>query len=85
MVEKTQSRISILLTARAHYMKEIQKYEARMDKESDKLLAMHKDDGNNSITQRAKVRSRMSQMQEASNHLANKVVEIDNWIAEIKA
>lgn len=85
MGEEKQSRISILLTARIHYMKEIQKYAARIDKESDKLLAMHKDDANNSIKQRAKVRSRMSQMQEASNLLADKVVEIDNWIMELKA
>lgn len=77
-------RISILLVAKNHYMDEIKKYAKRIDKESDKLFAMHKDEGNNSVKQRAKMRSKMSQMQYASDQLAKKVVEINNWIAEIK-
>lgn len=84
MSEKTQKRIQILLVAKSQYMNEIKKYGTRIDKESDKLLAMHKDDANNSIKQRAKVRARMSKMQEASDNLADKVVEINSWIADLK-
>lgn len=77
-------RISILLTAKNHYLQEIEKYNKRIDKESDKLFAMQKDEGNNSVKQRAKVRTRLSQMGDARETVKKKVTEINNWIDEIK-
>lgn len=77
-------RISFLLVAKNHYMLEIAKYNKRIDKESDKLFAMQKDEGNNSVKQRAKVRTRLSQMADAREVINKKVAEINNWIEELK-
>lgn len=77
-------RISFLLVAKNHYMLEIAKYNKRIDKESDKLFAMQKDEGNNSVKQRAKVRTRLSQMADAREVMNKKVAEINNWIEELR-
>ncbi|MEY9976566.1 hypothetical protein [Lysinibacillus sp. RC79] len=78
------NRISILLTAKNSLVKETQKKEKQVDKLSDKLLQMHKDEANTSIRQRAKLRAQLSQVQGSKNTLSEAINEIDKWILEIK-
>lgn len=70
---------------RYNIVQEAIKQQEKINRLSDKLYAMHKDDANNSVKQRANIRTRLSQAATQLDIFHEQIVIVDEWIADLKS